>query len=214
MSPRRPLLVVATRNPGKTRELRELLAGFPVEVRDLTGFGPLPEVEEDGASFEENAYKKASFTARLLGVPALADDSGLCVAALGGAPGVHSARYGGPGLSDAERVARLLAAMKDRTDRRATFVCVLSLAVPSGAALTYEGRCEGVIAVEPAGENGFGYDPVFVYPPLGRTFAQLGAEEKHRVSHRGRAMAELRAEFEDVMRWIRNHMPPGDPWTR
>lgn len=214
MSPRRPLLVVATRNPGKTRELRELLAGFPVEVRDLTGFGPLPEVEEDGASFEENAYKKASFTARLLGVPALADDSGLCVAALGGAPGVHSARYGGPGLSDAERVARLLAAMRGRTDRRASFVCVLSLAVPSGAALTYEGRCEGVIAEEPAGENGFGYDPVFVYPPLGKTFAQLGAEEKHRVSHRGRAMAELRAEFADVMRWIRNHMPPGDPWTR
>ncbi len=213
MSPRPPLLVVATRNPGKTRELQALLAGFPVEVRDLGRFGPLPEVEEDGTSFEENAYKKSSFTARILGVPALADDSGLCVAALGGAPGVHSARYGGPGLSDAERVARLLAAMKGRSDRRASFVCVLSLAVPSGAALTYQGRCEGLIAEEPAGEMGFGYDPVFFYPPLGRTFAQLSAEEKHRVSHRGRAMAELGAEFERVMRWIRSRMPPGDPWN-
>lgn len=213
MSPHPPLLVIATRNPAKTRELQELLAGFPVEVRDLTRFGPLPEVEEDGASFAENAYKKASFTARILGVPALADDSGLCVAALGGAPGVRSARYGGPGLSDAERVARLLAAMRGLRDRRAAFACVLSLAVPSGAALTYEGRCEGVIAEEPAGENGFGYDPVFFYPPLGRTFAQLSAEEKHRVSHRGRAMAGLRAEFERVMRWIRSRMPPGDPWN-
>lgn len=213
MNPRPPLLVIATRNPGKTRELRGLLSGFPVDVRDLTAFGPLPEVEEDGATFEENAYKKASFTARILGVPALADDSGLCVAALGGAPGVHSARYGGPGLSDAERVARLLAEMSGRSDRRAAFECVISLAVPSGPALTYEGRCEGWIAEEPAGEDGFGYDPIFFYPPLGKTFAQLTPEEKHRVSHRGRAMAELREEFENVMGWIRRHMPPGDPWN-
>ncbi|MEJ5358997.1 MAG: XTP/dITP diphosphatase [Desulfobacterales bacterium] len=213
MSVRPPLLVIATRNPGKTRELQGLLSGFPVDVRDLTAFGPLPEVEEDGATFEENAYKKASFTARILGVPALADDSGLCVAALGGAPGVHSARYGGPGLSDAERVARLLAEMSGRSDRRAAFECVISLAVPSGPALTYEGRCEGWIAEEPAGESGFGYDPIFYYPPLGKTFAQLTPAEKHRVSHRGRAMAELRGEFDKVMGWIRRHMPPGDPWN-
>ncbi len=213
MSPRPPLLVIATRNPGKTRELQGLLASFPVEVRDLTFFASLPEVEEDGTTFEENAYKKASFTARLLGIPALADDSGLCVAALGGAPGVYSARYGGPGLTDAERVARLLAAMKGRSDRRAAFECVISLAVPSGPALTYVGRCEGRIAEEPAGEHGFGYDPVFFYPPLGKTFAQLAPEEKHRVSHRGRAMAELHREFDRVMGWIRLHMPPGDPWN-
>jgi XTP/dITP diphosphohydrolase len=183
-----------------------------VDVRDLTDFGPIPEVEEDGATFEENAYKKASFTARVLGVPALSDDSGLCVPALDGAPGVHSARYGGPGLSDADRCRRLIDAMRGRDDRRAAFECVLSLAVPSGPALTYEGRCEGVLAEAPSGANGFGYDPVFFYPPLGRTFAELARDEKGRVSHRGRALAELRAEFDKVMVWIRRHMPPTDPW--
>ena len=206
------ILVLATRNPGKTAEIRDLLAGFPVDVRDLTDFGPIPEVEEDGATFEENAYKKASFTARVLGVPALSDDSGLCVPALDGAPGVHSARYGGPGLSDADRCRRLLDAMRGRDDRRAAFECVLSLAVPSGPALTYEGRCEGVLAEAPSGANGFGYDPVFFYPPLGRTFAQLARDEKGRVSHRGRALAELRTEFDKVIVWVRRHMPPGDPW--
>ncbi|HSV92247.1 MAG TPA: XTP/dITP diphosphatase [Desulfobacterales bacterium] len=206
------ILVLATRNPGKTAEIRDLLAGFPVDVRDLTDFGPIPEVEEDGATFEENAYKKASFTARVLGVPALSDDSGLCVPALDGAPGVHSARYGGPGLNDADRCSRLIDAMRGRDDRRAAFECVLSLAVPSGPALTYEGRCEGVLAEAPSGANGFGYDPVFFYPPLGRTFAELARDEKGRVSHRGRALAELRAEFDKVMVWIRRHMPPTDPW--
>ena len=206
------ILVLATRNAGKTAEIRDLLAGFPVDVRDLTDFGPIPEVEEDGATFEENAYKKASFTARVLGVPALSDDSGLCVPALDGAPGVHSARYGGPGLSDADRCRRLIDAMRGRHDRRAAFECVLSLAVPSGPALTYEGRCEGVLAEAPSGANGFGYDPVFFYPPLGRTFAELARDEKGRVSHRGRALAELRAEFDKVMVWIRRHMPPTDPW--
>jgi len=207
-----PIIVLATRNPGKTAEIRSLLAGFPVDVRDLTDFGPIPEVEEDGATFEENAYKKASFTARVLGFPALSDDSGLCVPALDGAPGVHSARYGGPGLSDADRCRRLLDAMRGRDDRRAAFECVLSLAVPSGPALTYEGRCEGVLAEAPSGANGFGYDPVFFYPPLGRTFAELARDEKGRVSHRGRALAELRAEFDKVIVWTRRHMPPGDPW--
>jgi XTP/dITP diphosphohydrolase len=206
------ILVLATRNPGKTAEIRDLLAGFPVDVRNLTDFGPIPEVEEDGATFEENAYKKASFTARVLGVPALSDDSGLCVPALDGAPGVHSARYGGPGLNDADRCRRLIDAMRGRGDRRAAFECVLSLAVPSGPALTYEGRCEGVLAEAPSGANGFGYDPVFFYPPLGRTFAELARDEKGRVSHRGRALAELRAEFDKVMVWIRRHMPPTDPW--
>jgi XTP/dITP diphosphohydrolase len=206
------ILVLASRNPGKTAEIRDLLAGFPVDVRDLTDFGPIPEVEEDGATFEENAYKKASFTARVLGVPALSDDSGLCVPALDGAPGVHSARYGGPGLNDADRCRRLIDAMRGRDDRRAAFECVLSLAVPSGPALTYEGRCEGVLAEAPSGANGFGYDPVFFYPPLGRTFAELARDEKGRVSHRGRALAELRAEFDKVMVWIRRHMPPTDPW--
>jgi XTP/dITP diphosphohydrolase len=214
MAQRRPVIVIATRNPGKTAEIRDLLEGFPVDIKDLTDFGPIPEVEEDGATFDENAYKKSSFTARILGYPALADDSGLSVAALNGAPGVFSARYGGEGLSDAGRCRRLLSEMQGRGDRRAAFECVISLAVPAGPALTYEGRCEGLLMEAPAGANGFGYDPVFFYPPFNKTFAELTREEKSRVSHRGKAMRELRDEFEKVMTWIRRHMPPGDPWNR
>jgi XTP/dITP diphosphohydrolase len=196
-------LVIATRNKGKCAEIRELLEGYPVTIKDLTDFGPIPAVVEDGVSFDENAYKKASFTARVLGLPALADDSGLVVAALGGAPGVVSARYAGPGATDAERCRRVLAEMTGKADRRAAFECVISVAVPMGAALTYEGRCEGLITEEPMGENGFGYDPIFYYPPLKKTFAQLSREEKSRVSHRGKALAELRSEFGKVLIWIR-----------
>jgi XTP/dITP diphosphohydrolase len=208
-----PILVIATRNPGKTAEIRELLQGFPVEIKNLSDFGPIPEVEEDGDTFAANAYKKASFTARVLGVPAIADDSGIAVEALNGAPGVHSARYGGEGASDEDRRRQLLAEMDGRTHRQAAFECVISLAVPSGPALTYEGRCEGALAEAPAGANGFGYDPIFYYPPLQKTFAELTREEKSRVSHRGKALAELRGEFDRVLQWVRKHMPPEDPWN-
>jgi XTP/dITP diphosphohydrolase len=200
-------LVIATRNKGKCAEIRELLEGYPVTIKDLTDFGPIPAVVEDGLSFDENAYKKASFTARVLGLPALADDSGLVVAALGGAPGVVSARYAGPGATDAERCRRVLAEMTGKADRRAAFECVISVAMPTGAALTYEGRCEGLITEEPMGENGFGYDPIFFYPPLKKTFAQLSREEKGRVSHRGKALGELRSEFGKVLIWIRQQSP-------
>ena len=200
-------LVIATRNPGKIAEISDLLQDFPVTVKSLADFGPIPPVEEDGATFEENAYKKASFTARVLGLPAMSDDSGLSVTALGGAPGVLSARYAGDGAGDRERCTKLLTEMNGRIDRQAAFECVLSIAVPGGAALTYEGRCEGVIAEAPAGENGFGYDPVFYYPPLKKTFAQLSREEKSRVSHRGKALRELKSEFDKVLVWIRMHMP-------
>jgi XTP/dITP diphosphohydrolase len=210
----KPVLVIATRNRGKTAEIRDLLQGFPMEIRDLSDFGPIPEVAEDGLTFDENAYKKSSFIARVLGYPALADDSGLAVAALNGSPGVLSARYGGEGLSDADRCQKLLAEMKGRSDRRAAFECVLSLAVPSGPALTYEGRCEGLLAEAPVGANGFGYDPIFYYPAANKTFAQLTREEKNRISHRGKALQELRDEFEKVMIWIRQHMPPADAWNR
>ena len=214
MAPQKPVFVIATRNAGKTAEIRDLLQGFPVEIRDLSDFGPIPAVAEDGQTFDENAYQKSSFTARVLGYPALADDSGLAVAALNGAPGVFSARYGGDGLSDADRCQKLLAEMSGRSDRRAAFKCVLSLAVPSGPALTYEGRCEGLLTEAPAGANGFGYDPIFFYPEANKTFAQLTREEKNRISHRGKALRELRDEFDKVMIWIRRHMPPGDPWSR
>jgi XTP/dITP diphosphohydrolase len=203
---KRQLLVLATRNAGKTREMCQLLRDFPVEIKNLDDFGPIPSVEEDGTTFDENAYKKASFTAKVLGLPALADDSGLEVDALGGAPGIHSARYAGPSATDAENNARLLREMEGKANRAAAFMCVISIAVPSGVALTYEARCEGLIAEAPGGNSGFGYDPVFYYPPLNRTFAQLSAEEKNRVSHRGKAFTELKEEFEKVLTWIRQRL--------
>jgi len=199
-------LVVATRNRGKTAEIKDLLKDFDVTIKNLDDFGPIPEVEEDGDTFDENAYKKASFAARVLGLPALADDSGLLVEALGGAPGVHSARYAGKNATDEERYTRLLQAMKDQANRRAAFECVISIAVPTGPALTYEARCEGLIAEQAAGSNGFGYDPVFYYPPLNKTFAELTLQEKSRVSHRGKALAELQKEFDKVLIWIRQQV--------
>ena len=201
------ILVIATRNKGKTLEIKELLKGFPVEIRNLDDFGPIPHLEEDGNTFDENAYKKASFAARVLGLPALADDSGLLVEALDGAPGIHSARYAGEDATDEQRYLKLLDDMKGKSNRKAAFECVISIAVPTGPALTYEARCEGLIATEPAGSSGFGYDPVFFYTPLNKTFAQITREEKNRISHRGKALAELKSEFDKVLIWIRQHMP-------
>ena len=200
-------LVVATRNRGKTAEIRGLLEGFNVMIKNLDDFGPIPEVEEDGDTFDDNAYKKASFAARVLGLPALADDSGLLVHALDGAPGVHSARYAGKNAGDEEKCLKLLQAMRGKTDRQAAFECVISIAVPSGPALTYEARCEGLIADKLAGSNGFGYDPVFCYPPDKKTFAELTMEEKSRVSHRGKALMELKAEFDKVLIWLQQQLP-------
>lgn len=200
------VVVLATRNKGKTIEIKKLLEDFPVDIKNLEDFGPIPPVQEDGATFDENAYKKASFTAKVLGFPALADDSGLEVNALGGAPGVQSARFAGPEATDEENNARLLQEMEGKTDRSAAFMCVISVAVPSGPALTYEARCEGVIAEEPVGEQGFGYDPVFYYPPMKKTFAQMTPEEKNTVSHRGKALAELREEFDRVLTWIEQRL--------
>jgi len=200
------ILVIATRNRGKTAEIRDLLADFPITIKNLDDFGPIPEVVEDGDTFEENAYKKASFTAKVLGHPAIADDSGLAVEALNGAPGVHSARWAGPDASDDQRCRKLLEELEGQPNRSAAFECVISIAVPTGPALTYEGRCEGEITRTPAGANGFGYDPVFLFPPLGKTFAQLTRDEKSRVSHRGKALRECCSEFESVIKWIDRHM--------
>jgi XTP/dITP diphosphohydrolase len=200
-------LVLATGNPGKTAEIRELLKGFPVIIKNLGDFGPIPPVEEDGDTFDDNAYKKSSFVSKVLGLPALADDSGLVVDVLGGAPGVYSARYAGDNATDEQRYTKLLEEMKGKADRKAAFECVISIAVPTGPALTYEARCEGLIAEEPSGKNGFGYDPVFYYPPLKKTFAEISREEKNRVSHRGRALRELKDEFDKVIIWIHQNMP-------
>lgn len=200
------IIVVATRNSGKTREIKSILKDFPVELKDLNDFGPIPEPVEDGLTFEENAYKKASFTAKVLGLPAIADDSGLEVEALGGAPGVHSARYAGPAATDEENNRKLLREMSGVKNRKARFCCVISVAVPTGFALTYEGFCEGEILETPRGTGGFGYDPLFFYPPLGKTFAEMSLEEKNSVSHRGKALQELRREFDKVIIWIRQRL--------
>jgi XTP/dITP diphosphohydrolase len=196
------LLVVATRNRGKSKEIREFLHDFPVDIKDLNDFGPIPEAVEDGETFEENAYKKASLTAKVLGFPALADDSGIEVEALGGEPGVHSARYAGPNASDEENNFKLLNALSGQTNRKARFCCVLSLAVPSGPALTYEATCDGVVVETPRGLNGFGYDPLFYYPPLDKTFGEMTLEEKSTVSHRGKALMQLKAEFDKILHWL------------
>ncbi len=206
-------LVIATRNPGKTKEIRELLTGYPITVKNLDDFGPIPEVIEDGERFEENAYKKSSFTSRILGLPTLSDDSGLCVEALDGAPGIYSARYAGENATDAQNCEKLLKDLKGSKNRNAAFHCVISIAVPTGAALTYESTCQGVILETPRGENGFGYDPVFFFPEFNKTFAEISREEKSRVSHRGKALREMREEFDKVMKWIYLQMPLDDKFS-
>ncbi len=211
------ILVLATRNKGKTRELREALKEFPIDIKNLDDFGPIPEIEEDGESFDENAYKKAAFAARILGYSAMADDSGLVVEALEGRPGVRSARYAGENATDEMNVAKLIQEMQDvqkmqnQSNRKAAFECVISIAVPTGAALTYEGRCEGLITDAPRGENGFGYDPVFFYPDFGKTFAEVPMEEKSSVSHRGKALQEVTYEFDKILDWLDINMPQFEP---
>jgi XTP/dITP diphosphohydrolase len=204
-------IVLATKNQGKVLEFQDLLADHPVELMNLNDFGPTPEPFEEADSFEDNAYLKASFYARILGYPALADDSGLTVQALGGAPGVHSARWAGPNATDQDRVNKLLGALSDQDDRRAAFVCALVLAAPTGPGLTWVGRVEGEITQRPRGENGFGYDPVFYYPPLDRTFAQLDRAEKNKISHRGRALAEFISEFDKALIWLNQRLAEARP---
>ena len=194
--------MLATRNNGKILEFRELLAPFGMEVRGLEKFRRIPEVSEDGDSFEANALKKARFAADELGLAVLADDSGLVVPALGGAPGVYSSRYAGDGASDPDNIMKLLEEMKDIRDRSAFFVCVIAVAIPGGEARIYEGRCDGTVTYEPRGRGGFGYDPVFFHPPLSATFAELSGEEKNRVSHRGKAMLALREDFRVLIEWF------------
>lgn len=205
------LIVLATRNQGKLKEFREVVKDFPVEIRSLQDFGPIPEVTEDGDTFDDNAYKKALFTAKVLGLPAMADDSGLVVEALGGAPGVRSARYAGENATDNDNIRKLLKEMDGKTARNAAFECVISIAVPTGPALTYEGRCEGEITTSPRGTGGFGYDPVFYFPPLEKTFAEISVEEKNRVSHRGKALGEMAAEFDKVLVWLNARINEAKP---
>ena len=190
-----PVLVVGTRNPKKRQEIVEILHDLPVEVRDLSGWPDAPEVVEDGRTFEENARKKASELARHLGPWVLGEDSGLVVPALNGRPGVYSARYAGKQGDDEANNARLLAELAPLPDdrRAAYYVCTAALADPAGEVrAVVEGRCHGVIVREPRGTGGFGYDPLFLIPEYHKTFGELSARAKHAISHRARALAQLR----------------------
>jgi XTP/dITP diphosphohydrolase len=200
------IIVLATENQHKIEEITALLSGSSLTIKSLSDFGPMPSAVEDGTTFDENAYKKALHYAKMLGLPCLADDSGLEVEALGGQPGVYSARYAGAKATDQENCEKLLAEMQGRQDRRARFVCVLSLATPQGPALTWEASCAGQLLDAQRGKGGFGYDPLFFYPELGKTFAELTMEEKGRVSHRGKALAEFAAEIDKVRIWIDHRM--------
>ncbi len=194
-----PTLVMATRNPGKIRELREILQDLGIKLLSLADFPELPEIPEAGPTFAENAAAKARAVARLTGLPALADDSGLEVAALRGRPGVWSARYAQDRTapappSDEDNWRKLLEEMAGvpLEERGARFVCEIALALPDGRLFKAHGECAGRIALTPQGEQGFGYDPVFALPEYGRTMAELAPQVKNRISHRARALAALK----------------------
>ena len=191
----RPVLVVGTRNPKKRQEILEILAGLHLELQDLTQWPDAPEVVEDGTTFEENARKKASATARAIHQWVLGEDSGLVVPALNGRPGIYSARYAGKQGDDAANNSRLLAELSPLPDDRrpAYYVCSAALADPQGEIrATAEGKCHGIILREYRGAGGFGYDPLFLIPEYHRTFGELSARVKHALSHRARALERLR----------------------
>jgi len=202
MLPQDSHIVIATRNRGKMLEFQEMLAPLGIRVSCLLDVekNTIPEIEEDGETFAANAEKKARMAASVMGMPVLADDSGLCVEALGGEPGVKSARYAGEPSSDVANNTKLLRELADRTEgyidlegnfiwSQARFMCALVLFQPTtGIALHAEGACEGQIIGEARGTHGFGYDPLFYIPEFKRTFAELAPHEKHQISHRGRAL--------------------------
>ena len=192
--------VLATHNPGKLKEMSAILAELGIQVVGPDELGIDVEVEETGTTFAENAMLKARAICAASGLPAIADDSGLCVDALNGGPGVYSARYGGEGLDDRGRTMLLLENMRGQTTRAAHFACAICCVFPSGDTQTAEGRCEGAIAFAPMGEGGFGYDPVFLVPEKAKTFSQLTAEEKNAISHRGKA---LRAFSEKLATYLK-----------
>ena len=191
--------VLATHNPGKLKEMSSILSRFGVEVVSPKELGITVDVEETGTTFAENAMLKARAICAAANLPAIADDSGLCVDALNGGPGVYSARYGGEGLDDKGRYMLLLNNMRGQTTRAAHFTCSIACAFPNGDTLTAEGRCDGSIAFAPMGEGGFGYDPVFFVPEKAKTFGQLTAEEKSTISHRGKALKSFAEKLETYL---------------
>jgi XTP/dITP diphosphohydrolase len=187
-----PTIVIATRNNGKLREFRTLLLPLKSEILSLRDLSIEEEFEESGKTFAENARLKAIAYSRLTRHPVIADDSGLEVAALAGRPGVHSARYAGPGASDADRIRKLRNELGSTGGGpEARFVCALALAQDGVVLLESEGECRGTIITDPRGTNGFGYDPIFLFAKLGKTFAELNEAEKNQHSHRAQATAAL-----------------------
>ena len=188
-------IVLATRNRGKIREIKYILSDLPIEIKSLLDFPNIPEIEEKGNTFEENALIKAKTVAKLTDLPALADDSGLAVDCLNGAPGVYSARYAGEGADDKKNNEKLLRELEGiPLERRgAAFVCVIALCIPKGNCYIEEGKCKGVISLSPRGSYGFGYDPIFFLPDYGKTMAELPLEVKNQISHRYKALKKIKS---------------------
>ena len=193
-------VVLASHNKKKMVEMRTILSAMGVEVLSQAEVGVDLEPEETGITFEENARIKARAVMEATGLPAIADDSGLCVDALNGAPGVYSARYGGPGLDDVGRYKLLLENMRGQLDRRCKFVSAICCCFPNGDTVTARGECQGTLAYAPKGADGFGYDPIFFVPGLKKTFAELLPEEKNAISHRGNALAIFRDRLAEYRR--------------
>lgn len=187
-------VVLATRNSHKIREIQEIFSGLSIQFLSLASFPKAPEVVENGRSFQENAVKKASQLAAFLGKICLADDSGIEVDALHGAPGIYSARFSGPNATDDSNNQKLIKLLEKvpSSQRTARYRCVMALATPDGTIHTKEGVCEGQISLKPSGKNGFGYDPFFYYPPLKKTFGDTSPEIKNRLSHRYQALLKIK----------------------
>ena len=199
---KRSEVIVATRNRGKMREVREALKGLGLRIHALSDFSGVPEIEEDGKSFVENALKKARFYSKVFGKLTLADDSGLEVDRLKGFPGIYSARYAGKGASTRDNNQKLLNEMEgiSLSKRGARFKCVMAMVSPDGREAIAEGSCKGRIGFEEKGRKGFGYDPLFILPKYGKTMAELSLEEKNKMSHRGKALRKLRRRIVALMR--------------
>ena len=198
-------IVLSTRNPGKIAEIHSIITNSglkdKVEIETLASYPGIPDIIEDGITFSENASKKALTVARFTGHIAVADDSGLEVDALDGSPGVYSARFAGEGAQDPDNIKKLLGLLKDTPSgkRGARFVCVIAVATPSGDVRLAEGDCRGFISEEGRGTSGFGYDPVFVVPEYGKTFAELGNDIKNKISHRAVALGKISSILENII---------------
>jgi XTP/dITP diphosphohydrolase len=195
-------VVLATRNRGKVREMQALLVGLPVRIRTLDELPDVPILPETGETFEANAREKAEMVARLTGCISVADDSGVEIDALGGAPGVQSATFLGPAATDEDRNLWVLGKLRGVTDglRTARYRAVIAVAAPDGSIQTFEGTCEGRIATAPRGDEGFGYDPIFFVPAYGRTMGELPPQIKNQISHRAKALAAARGHLETLIR--------------